>query len=44
MIEKDESPIAAVRPTDAQRVFLKRIVKESTEYDHAPVVAVFEFA
>ncbi|MBI4548994.1 MAG: hypothetical protein HY707_13505 [Ignavibacteriae bacterium] len=32
MIEKDEIPIDAVRPTDVQRVFLKRIVKETTEY------------
>jgi hypothetical protein len=32
MIEKDELPIEAVRPSDAQREFLKRIVEETTEY------------
>jgi hypothetical protein len=32
MIEKDEIPIEAVRPTDAQRAFLKRIVQETTDY------------
>lgn len=32
MIEKDALPIEAVRPTDTQREFLKRIVQETTEY------------
>ena len=32
MIEKDELPIEAVRPSDAKRDFLKRIVRETTEY------------
>jgi len=32
MIEKDELPIEAVRPNDTQRDFLKRIVRETTEY------------
>jgi hypothetical protein len=32
MIEKDEIPIEAVRPSEAQRVFLNRIVQETTEY------------
>lgn len=32
MIEKDELPLEAVRPNEAQRDFLKRIVQETTEY------------
>ncbi len=32
MINKNEIPIQAVRPTDAQRDFLKRMVQETTEY------------
>jgi len=32
MIEKDELPIDAVSPTDVEREFLRRIVRETTEY------------
>lgn len=32
MIEKDELPIEAVQPSASQRDFLKRIIRETTEY------------
>jgi hypothetical protein len=35
MIEKDELPVDAVSPTPAQRVFLKRLIHETTEHAQA---------
>jgi hypothetical protein len=32
LIEKDESPIEAVRPSNVERSFLLRIVEETTDY------------